>query len=111
MSIHENSDVRVPINSDSVSIQREDAKCILCGNCRSVCKYSQGVYGKYDLTETGDYAICIDCGQCANVCPTGAICEVKDYLELKKMIRNSEYTFIFETAPSVRVALGEEFGM
>lgn len=111
MSIHENSDVRVPINSDSVSIKREDTKCILCGNCRSVCKYSQGVYGRYDLTETNDYAICIDCGQCTNVCPTKAICEVKDYLELKKIIRDPEYTFVFETAPSVRVALGEEFGM
>ncbi len=111
MSIHENSDVRVPINSDSLSIQREENKCILCGNCRSVCKYSQGVYGKYDLKETGDYAICIDCGQCSNVCPTGSICEVKDYLELKKLMKNSEYTFVFETAPSVRVALGEEFCM
>lgn len=111
MSIHENSDVRVPINLDSLSIKREDAKCVLCGNCRSVCKYSQGVYGRYDLAETDDYAICIDCGQCANVCPTKAICEVKDYLELKKIIRNPEYTFVFETAPSVRVAIGEEFGM
>ena len=111
MSIHENSDVRVPINLDNVSIKREDAKCISCGNCRSVCKYSQGVYGRYDLKETDDYAICIDCGQCSNVCPTGAICEVKDYLELKKLIKNTEYTFVFQTAPSVRVALGEEFGM
>ncbi len=111
MSIHENSDVRVPINPDSVSITRDNAKCVLCGNCRSTCKYTQGVYGRYDLKETNDYAICIECGQCTNVCPTGAICEVKDYLELKKRIKDSNYTFVFETAPSVRVALGEEFGL
>ncbi len=110
MSIHENSDVRVPINEDSVSIKRDNTKCILCGNCRSVCKYVQGVYGRYDLEKTEDYAICIDCGQCTTVCPTGAICEVKDFIKLKEMMKKPGYTFVFQTAPAVRVALGEEFG-
>jgi ferredoxin hydrogenase len=110
MSIHENSDVRVPINKDSVSITRDDAKCILCGNCRSTCKFEQGVYGTYDLEEANDRAICIDCGQCSNVCPTSAICEVKSYKKLKEQMKNKEYTFIFQTAPAVRVSLGEEFG-
>jgi ferredoxin hydrogenase len=111
MSIHENSDVRVPINKDSLSIKRDDTKCVLCGNCRSTCKFSQGVYGRYDLEKTNDYAICIECGQCSNVCPTSAICEVKDYLKLKKLIKNEDYVFVFQTAPAVRVALGEEFGL
>ena len=111
MSIHENSDVRVPINEDSKSITRNNEQCILCGNCRSTCKYSQGVYGNYTLEETNDCAICIDCGQCAQVCPTGAICEVKDYRKVKQLMKNPHYTFVFQTAPSVRVALGEEFGL
>jgi len=111
MSIHENSDVRVPINSDSVSIKRDDSKCILCGNCRSVCKFNQGVYGRYDLEKTFDKAICIECGQCSNVCPTSAICEVKDYLKVKEYIKNDEYVVIFQTAPATRVSLGEEFGL
>ncbi len=110
LSIHENNDVRVPINEDSLSITRDDTKCILCGNCRSICKFEQGVYGNYDLEKTGDRAICIDCGQCSNVCPTSAICEKKDYKSLKDLMNNSDYIFIFQTAPAVRVALGEEFG-
>lgn len=111
MSIHENSDVRVPINPDSVSIMRDDSKCILCGNCRSTCKFVQGVYGRYDLEKTGDKAICIECGQCSNVCPTSAICEVKDYLKVKEYIKNPNYIVVFETAPATRVSLGEEFGL
>jgi ferredoxin hydrogenase len=109
MSIHENSDVRVPINSDSVSIVRDDSKCILCGSCRSTCKFSQGVYGHYDLEKTNDRAICIDCGQCSNVCPTGAITEVMDYIRVKKLVKDPNYVVIFQTAPAVRVSLGEEF--
>lgn len=111
MSIHENSDVRVPINADSVSITRDDSKCILCGSCRSVCKFSQGVYGKYSLEDTLDKAICIECGQCSNVCPTNAICEVKDYLKVKELIQDPNFIVVFQTAPAVRVALGEAFGM
>ena len=110
MSVHENSDVRVPINSDSVSITRNDSKCILCGGCRSVCKFVQGVYGRYDLEKTNDRAICIECGQCSNVCPTNAIYEVKDYLKVKEYINNNDYIVIFQTAPAARVSLGEEFG-
>lgn len=111
MSIHENSDVRVPINQNSKSITREEDKCILCGNCRSTCKYTQGVYGNYSLEETNDVAICIDCGQCIQACPTKAVCEVKDYKKVKELIKDPYYTFVFQTAPSVRVALGEEFGL
>ena len=110
MSIHENSDVRVPINIDSVSITRDDSKCVLCGSCRSVCKFIQGVHGRYDLEKTNDKAICIECGQCSNVCPTNAICEVKDYIKVKEYIKNDNYVVIFQTAPAVRVSLGEEFG-
>lgn len=111
MSKHENIDVRVPINSDSLAIKRDNSKCILCGNCRSVCKYSQGVYERYELEENNDRAICIDCGQCLMSCPKNAICEVKDYDKVKKILEDKEKMVIFQLAPAVRVTLGEEFNL
>lgn len=108
MSINSDSDVRVPINPTSFSITRDDEKCILCGSCRSTCKYNQGVYGHYDIEKE---SICIDCGQCSNVCPTSAISEVIDYKKVKKMLKDPDKIVVFQTAPAVRVALGEEFGL
>lgn len=110
MNIYENSDKRVPIELDNPSIKRDNSKCILCGACKSVCKFSQGVYGNYDVGNTKE-AICINCGQCLLVCPTNAITEVKDYQKVKEKILDDDYIVIFQTAPSVRVALGEKFGL
>ena len=104
----ENLDVRVPVSKDSFSITRDDDKCILCGSCRSTCKYSQGVYGYYDIQRE---EVCIDCGQCSNVCPTSAITEVMDYVKVKKLLKNKDKIVIFQTAPAIRVSLGEEFGL
>ena len=103
-----NLDVRVPIIDGSYSIKRDDDKCILCGNCRSVCKYNQGVYGHYDINEE---CVCIDCGQCSNVCPTSAITEVMDYIKVKALLKSHSKIIVFQTAPAVRVSLGEEFGL
>ena len=103
-----NLDVRVPIIDGSYSIKRDDDKCILCGNCRSVCKYNQGVYGNYDINEE---SVCIDCGQCSNVCPTSAITEVMDYIKVKALLKSHSKIIVFQTAPAVRVSLGEEFGL
>lgn len=111
MSKHENSNMRVPIELDNKSIIRDDSKCVLCGACKSVCKFSQGVYGKYDLEKTNDQAICIDCGQCTLVCPTNAITEVMDYKKVKELIKNPDKIVIFQTSPSIRVSVGELFGM
>lgn len=111
MSKHENSDKRVPIEIDNPCIMRDDSKCILCGACKSVCKFGEGVYGFYDLEKTGDTAICTGCGQCSNVCPTGAITERKVFQKVENIINRKDKIVVFQTAPAVRVALGEAFGM
>lgn len=111
MSKHENANMRVPIESDNLCIKRDDSKCVLCGACKSVCKFQQGVYGNYNLEQTGDKAICIGCGQCTLVCPTSAITEVMDYEKVKVAITDSDKIVIMQTSPSVRAALGELFDL
>lgn len=99
---------RVPISKNNISITRNINKCISCGTCKSVCKYSSCVYEKYEIKED---SVCINCGQCTLVCPTNSLHEVYDYIKLKKQIEQKNKIFIFQTAPAVRVALGEEFGL
>ena len=111
MSKHLSTSVRVPIEEDNPSIVRNESLCIKCGQCRNVCTSPVGVLGTYALEQTGDRAICIHCGQCANVCPVGSITEVYEYPEVKAAVQDKDKIVIVSTSPSVRVALGEEFGM
>jgi len=111
MRKHEHANIRVPIESNNLCITRNDQACILCGACKSVCKFSQGVYGHYQLEKTKNQAICIGCGQCTLVCPTSAITEVEDYLHVKAAIMDPEKVVMIQTSPSVRAALGEAFGL
>ena len=103
--------VRVPIELDNPSIMREEEKCIKCGMCKNVCTQQMGVHGTYTLEETNGKAICIYCGQCANVCPVDSITERWEYREVKQAIEDPDKIVIVSTSPSVRVALGEEFGL
>lgn len=111
MSKHENANIRVPIEENNICITRDDNKCILCGACKSVCKFQVGVFGNYNLEQTSDKAICIGCGQCSLVCPTNAITEVMDYEKVKREIADPDKIVIFQTSPSVRAALGELFDL
>ena len=111
MSKHLSPEVRVPIERDNVSIFRDEDKCIKCGQCRDMCRDYIGVLGHYSLKATGDRAVCINCGQCANVCPVGSISEVKEYRQVAAAIADPDKIVIMSTSPSVRAALGEEFGM
>lgn len=110
-SKHEFTDIRVPIEPDNPSICRDEAKCIKCGQCKKICTESIGVAGTYDLEKTGDTAVCINCGQCANVCPGISITEQYEYQQTAQAVREEGKIVIFNTSPSVRAALGEEFGM
>ena len=111
MSKHLSTSVRVPIEADNPSIVRNESLCVKCGQCRNVCTSPIGVLGTYALEQTGDRAICIHCGQCANVCPVGSITEVYEYQKVKAAVEDKDKIVIVSTSPSVRVALGEEFGL
>ena len=111
------------IDDSSPSIVRDFNKCILCRRCISACKKVQKV-GAIDavnrgftscISTVGDHSLndvnCTFCGQCIQACPTGALHE-KDSTEVVwEKLRDPERYVIVQTAPAVRVALGEEFGM
>lgn len=110
MSVHEFVNIRIPIDNKNPSIMRIEELCIKCGACRRVCENEVAVGKMYDLESTGDMPICVNCGQCANVCPTNSIVERYDYEKVQKAIKDSDKIVIFNTSPSVRVGIGEEFG-
>lgn len=111
------------IDDDSPSIVRDFDKCILCRRCVSACKNVQKI-GAIDVVNrgfsscvstVGDKSLndvnCTFCGQCIQACPTGALHE-KDSTEIVwEKLQDLETYVVVQTAPAVRVALGEEFGM
>ncbi|MCD8198815.1 MAG: [FeFe] hydrogenase, group A [Phascolarctobacterium sp.] len=111
------------IDNSNPSLVRDQEKCILCGRCIRVCRDVQGM-NVYSFAGRGFGAIvstafeqdlkdsvCTYCGQCSSVCPTGAIVEKDDTEKVWEAINNPEKIVIVQTAPSVRVALGEELGI
>ena len=111
------------IDDSSVSFVRDNNKCVLCRRCVSVCKNVQTV-GAIDAKERGfktqigsafDAGIadttCVNCGQCITACPVGALKEKDQIDEVFEEIYNNDKYVIVQTAPAVRAALGEEFGL
>lgn len=108
---------------DGISIWRDPNRCILCRRCIGVCHDVQTV-GAIDVINRGystvvgtpfekpiDSTKCVNCGQCINVCPTGALQEHSSVEDVWDAIKDPEKHVIVQTAPAVRAALGEEFGM
>ena len=115
---------KTPVTVDELtpSIVRDTSKCILCGRCIARCSAAHGL-GVLGYENRGFKAIvapaenrsfanspCIMCGQCVSVCPTGALMEKSEIGKLDEAKRAGKF-IVVQTAPAVRAALGEEFGM
>ena len=111
------------VDDKSPSIVRDFNKCILCRRCVATCKYVQKI-GAIDcinrgfdscISTTYDHSLndvdCTFCGQCIESCPTGALKEKENIQDVWRKLRDEGTFVVVQTAPAVRVALGEEFGM
>jgi iron-only hydrogenase group A len=110
------------IDSSTPALVRDNAKCIKCRRCVTVCGEVQGVGALFPqgrgfqtvigpaFTRDLDGVACVQCGQCAAICPVGAIVEKSCIPEVWKAIENPHLHVIVQTAPAIRAALGESFG-
>jgi NADP-reducing hydrogenase subunit HndD len=107
----------------SPSIIRDLDKCIMCRRCETMCNTVQTV-GALSAVNRGfmaavapafeqnlEFSTCTYCGQCVAVCPTGALTEVNHVPNVLRALADPSKTVIVQTAPAVRAALGEMFGM
>ena len=107
----------------SPAIVRDSNKCVLCSRCTRVCQEIQSV-GAIDFVNRGgktriftsfnkglDNVECVACGQCILACPTGALREKEYISDVWDAIANEGKYVVVQTAPAVRAAIGEEFGM
>ena len=107
----EKLDRRVAVDKRNLSIQFDPEKCKNCTLCRRRCKDVMSITDYYSLDSTGDVPICVHCGQCSLACLFGATTTVSHVDLIEKEIADPHKVVVFQTAPAVRVALGEEFGM
>ncbi len=107
----------------TLSVERDMNKCIMCRRCETMCNKIQSV-GALSAINRGFPAVvspafeqslgdtsCVNCGQCVQVCPVGALSLVDNISDVMKAIADPTKKVVVQTAPAVRVALGEEFGM
>lgn len=112
-----------PKDNSSYSIIRDFDKCILCRRCETACNEIQTV-GVLSAMNRGFNTIvgpafdlpmaetkCTFCGQCVAVCPTGALTEVNYVSQVWDALNAKDKVVIVQTAPAIRAALGEEFGL
>ena len=111
------------IDDKSTSIVRNTAKCVLCRRCTATCQKVQEI-GAIECTNrgfdscistVGDKSLadvnCTFCGQCIQNCPTAALHEKENIEDVREKLKDENTVVLVQTAPAVRVALGEEFGM
>ena len=111
------------IDITSASLALDASKCVLCQRCVAVCREVQGV-SAISLINRGfhsgitpffestlDEAACTYCGQCTLVCPTGALTEHDNTAEVWAALGDPSKHVIVQTAPAVRVAIGETCGL
>lgn len=111
-----------PLDLSTPGLVRDNNKCILCGDCVRMCEEVQGIGAigfayrgaKARVTPAYNRSLgevnCVNCGQCVAVCPTGALTVRSQMDEVWAALRDPEKRVVVQTAPAVRVALGEAFG-
>ena len=110
------------IDNSAPHLVRDNNKCILCRRCVAACK--QQLVSVIGANDRGidthiacafeldlDNTPCVSCGQCTVVCPTGALVERDDTAKVWAALADPDKYVVVQTAPAVRAALGEEFGM
>lgn len=120
--IHLLNEKKKTIDDLSPAIIKDDSKCIRCQRCVRTCTQLQGV-GAVGVANKGSHTkistffgkplfevICTNCGQCIDRCPTGALVERNYIEEVWNAIWDPAKFVVVQTAPAVRVALGEDLG-
>ena len=113
----------LPVDDSNPAIVRDPNKCILCGACVRACAEFQG-HAVLGFANRGSKTVvqpiagkslasvdCVFCGQCQAVCPTGALTIKNNVNDVWNLITDPQKKVLAQIAPSVRVAIGEEFGL
>ena len=122
-NLYEGEKTPSELDTSAAHMVRDNSKCILCRRCVATCEKVQGI-GVIGANERGfktnigssfemglGETSCVSCGQCIAVCPVGAIYEKDNTGDVFAAIADPDKHVIVQTAPAVRAALGEEFGL
>lgn len=111
------------VDNSSVSIRRDNNKCILCQRCVQMCNevqttYAIGLQGRgFETCVSPPFdanmaeSSCVNCGQCVIVCPSGALTEKQDIQPVVDILNQKKSTKMVQVAPSIRATIGECFGL